>query len=74
MDFFTHSWYMIPLWILGAAAFSWLGWMAARSARPSDTEPERAEKVLRRRFAAGEIDADEYRERLAVLRTPAPKA
>jgi uncharacterized membrane protein len=34
-----------------------------RAGRPSE-----AEEILRRRFASGEIDADEYARRLEVLR------
>lgn len=37
---------------------------------PGAATSEPAEEVLRRRFAAGEIDEDEYRRRLDVLRNP----
>jgi putative membrane protein len=35
---------------------------------PSGPGAESAEEILRRRFAAGEIDADEYERRLSILR------
>lgn len=35
---------------------------------PSPPEQPRAEQVLAERFARGEIDADEYRERLETMR------
>jgi putative membrane protein len=37
-------------------------------AEPSQWGGDSAEEVLRRRFAAGEIDEEEYRRRLDVLR------
>jgi putative membrane protein len=38
--------------------------------RPRSTnEPARPEEVLAERFARGEIDADEYKQRLDLLRT-----
>lgn len=36
--------------------------------RVTPRQPPRAEEILAERFARGEIDADEYRERLDVLR------
>jgi putative membrane protein len=45
-------------------------WVAVRlvGQRPSGGDAESAEELLRRRFASGEIDAEEYDRRLAVLR------
>ena len=47
---------------LGSWAFAAYEERGARSAEG------KAEQLLRRRFAEGEIEAQEYRERLAVLR------
>lgn len=50
------------IWAVVAVA----GW-ARREGSPRK-HGETAEVILARRFAAGEIDADEYRQRLATLR------
>ena len=44
---------------------------AGRNRRPAGDpgQPPAAERLLAERFARGEIDEDEYRRRLAVLRT-----
>jgi putative membrane protein len=56
-------------WILVLVAFGLLIWFAlrtaGRSAGPALGNPE---KVLKERFARGEIDEEEYRARLAALR------
>jgi len=66
---------MVLLWSLLvlaiAAAVRYLG----RSRRESSPPPPSAEQLLAERFARGEIDADEYRQRLGTLRQaghPAP--
>jgi putative membrane protein len=51
------------LWIVGGAA---LIWFVVHNTRSRDRT---AEDVLAERFARGEIAADEYRERLAELRS-----
>jgi uncharacterized membrane protein len=45
-------------------------WVVVRlvGQRPSRGDAESAEELRRRRFASGEIDAEEYDRRLAVLR------
>ncbi|TWJ21061.1 hypothetical protein JD76_01161 [Micromonospora endolithica] len=44
-------------------------WLARRSSFAGRSEQgEKGEDVLRRRYAAGEIGDDEYRQRLATLR------
>ena len=49
------------------AALVWLLFSAARDRTPSADSAE-PEAILRRRYAAGEIEADEYERRLAELR------
>lgn len=65
-------------WLLmGVGMVVWLAvialvvWLVVRAVNPRTGGPgsESAEELLRRRFAAGEIDAEEYRQRLEVLRT-----
>lgn len=63
-------------WMMGIGGLFWLivlglaVWLALRATVGRDAEPrgESAEELLRRRFAAGEIDAGEYEQRLEVLR------
>ncbi len=64
----THGWWMVSWWLLVFGGIAWLVWITARSSVQSARTDERASDVLRRRFAAGEIDEPEYRERLAALR------
>lgn len=57
---------MVLFWVLIAAVIMWL----ARGASSGSSTASRREtplEVLDRRFAAGEISADEYKERRAVL-------
>ncbi|MEV6349779.1 SHOCT domain-containing protein [Actinoplanes sp. NPDC051851] len=58
---------MVILFVAGGVI---AGGMIATRARggPPDTSAD-AERVLAERFARGEIEAEEYRERLQVLRT-----
>jgi putative membrane protein len=66
-------------WAMGFGMLFWLlllaltvaliVWLVNRStARGPEQRGDSAEEVLRRRFASGEIDAEEYGRRLAVLR------
>jgi putative membrane protein len=43
-------------------------WLLVRAWPSRGNAGDSAEEVLRRRFASGEIDADEYQRRLEVLR------
>ncbi len=57
-------------WILVLVAVGWGFWRAGgrrRSAWEDAEDVEAAEEILRRRFAAGEIDEEELRRRLRVL-------
>ena len=63
-------------WAMGLGVIVWLVvvvlavWLVVRlvSQRPSGGSVESAEELLRRRFASGEIDAEEYDRRLAILK------
>ncbi len=46
--------------------------LSRSGAGPAATAGPVAETILADRFARGEIDVDEYRARLATLRTPRP--
>ena len=58
------AWVLLPVVIIGLVV--WL--MNRTPVRGDDRRSESAEDVLRRRFAGGEIDGEEYERRLAVLR------
>jgi putative membrane protein len=44
---------------------------AGRAVQVTPTTPNGPERILAERFARGEIDEDEYRRRIAVVRHPA---
>jgi uncharacterized membrane protein len=54
-------------WLLGIGLLAVLAWAMVQAAtgRSRETEPE---AILRRRYAAGEIDTDEYKRQLKVLK------
>ena len=58
------------IWVLLIGLAVWVVWRLTSTRPASGSMPsgETAEDVLRRRFAAGEIDAEEYERRIAVLR------
>jgi len=75
----TFGWHYANGWMMGAGLLFPLLllvligvgiWLLVRNLnqRPAMSSPNEAEEVLRRRFAAGEIDADEYERRLEILR------
>ena len=58
---------MVAFWVLVSVAAVWLFRTAARS-RPSTGErTDGAEQILAERLARGEIDAEEYRDRLTAM-------
>lgn len=71
MDGGMWGWFMGPLGLVAMVAFwalvIWGGVMLVRHL--SGGSAGSAERVLSRRFAAGEIDEDEYRHRLEALRS-----
>ena len=65
-----HMWWMAASWIVSLAvliAIMWLLMKAAHGAGPTVTE-ESPELILKRRYARGEIDTEEYQRRLTDLR------
>ena len=54
------------IWVAVIALIVWLV-IRAVGQRPSGGAAESAEELLRRRFAAGEIDTEEYQRRLETL-------
>lgn len=70
------GWHAGERWMMGIGLLFWLVllglavWLVGRATGRERAEPrgEAAEEILRRRFASGEIDAEEYERRLEVLR------
>jgi putative membrane protein len=63
------GWAMILWMALLAAATVAVVWLLLRAGRERGPrqQGDPAEEILRRRFAAGEIDAEEYEQRMHVL-------
>lgn len=59
--------WMVLLWLVVLAAVVWLVSSTQRRDRPADTS-ERARQMLAERYARGDIDTEEYHERLDALR------
>ncbi len=57
---------MVLFWVLIVLGIVWLA-RGAPTGLPTATRRETPLEVLDRRFAAGEIEVDEYRERREVL-------
>jgi putative membrane protein len=55
------------IWVALIALVVWLV-VRAVGQRPGSSGSESAEDLLRRRFASGEIDSEEYQSRLETLR------
>lgn len=51
-------WFFIVVAVLAIAIFA-----VVKFARPGQEQPDEAHQLLRRRYASGEIDADEYASR-----------
>jgi putative membrane protein len=61
-----HWWIVFPiLWVLLLGALIFLLWQRGQRRPPNDGDSPK--KILGERFARGEINADEYRERLGQL-------
>jgi putative membrane protein len=67
-DDWGHPWW--PLWLLVWAALIGLAiWLIARRRDRHHDPLDRAREILAERYARGELTNDEYRERLAELRS-----
>lgn len=73
------QWTDVGWWGMGTAMVAWVLLLAViiglvvwvmnlMQTNTNDRRGESSEEVLRRRFASGDIDAEEYERRLAVLR------
>jgi putative membrane protein len=65
----SMGWWMALWWVFGLAFLVLIVWMVGRAAGgpPVRTE-ETPEQILKRRYARGEIEREEYQRRLDDLR------
>jgi putative membrane protein len=65
-----HMWWMTASWAIGFALLVVFVWVLARGMAFGRTTPQEdtPEVILKRRYARGEIGADEYERRLTDLR------
>jgi len=71
--FIGMHWGWWSFWILTLLVLAWALWRVFADRSETHRQVERqvvAEEELRRRFARGDIDEDEFAERLRVLREP----
>jgi putative membrane protein len=63
------GWWMAVWWLAGLAVLILIVWMVTRAAgRVSGQADESPEQILKRRYARGEIDREEYQRRLTDIR------
>jgi uncharacterized membrane protein len=55
-------------WLVGIGLFSMFIWLLVSAINRGPESSSSPEEILRRRFAAGEIENDEYERRLEELR------
>ncbi|HCT77603.1 MAG TPA: hypothetical protein DGG94_00620 [Micromonosporaceae bacterium] len=63
---------VLALLVLGAVVFLVVWATRTATSGHASSGVDDAEQVLRRRYAAGEVDDEEYQRKLATLRGPAP--
>ena len=63
-----HVIWMAISWIVGVALLTGLMWLLLLALRERSEPTDSPEAILRRRFASGELDTEEYERRLAELR------
>ena len=68
--FANHMGWMWLWWLLGLGLLVLVVWAIARAAggQAAPRQDESPETILKRRYARGEIDRDEYERRLSDLR------
>ena len=63
-----HMIWMTISWLVGVGLLFTFIWLLVDALRGPSTGNASAEEILRRRYAAGEIDTDEYERHLDELR------
>ena len=65
----SMGWWMALSWLFGLAFLLLIVWMVGRAAGgPAGRIDESPEQILKRRYARGEIERDEYQRRLDDVR------
>ena len=65
----SMAWWMALWWVFGLAFFVLIVWVVARAAGgPRGRRDDTPEQILKRRYARGEIEREEYQRRLNDLR------
>ena len=65
----SMGWWMVLWWGFGLVVLALLAWVIAKTARGfSMRSGETPEQILKRRYARGEIDRDDYQRRLEDVR------
>jgi putative membrane protein len=62
------GWWMVLWWGFGVVVLVLLLWLTAKAVGGTSTRDDTPEQILKRRYARGEIDRDEYRRRLEDVR------
>lgn len=68
MNYGWHMGWMFLWWVCGFGLIVFFVWLLVRAAGPAVREGESPELILKRRYAHGEIDRDDYERRLSDLR------
>lgn len=71
MHHWTEGWHMGGMWLwwlVAMAAIAAIVWLVVRSGQTHQLRRESPEDILKRRLASGEIDEQEYRQKLDDLR------
>lgn len=63
-----HMIWMAISWLVGIGLFVMMSWLLVTAIRGSNPPGSCPEEILCRRYAAGEIDTNEYERRLEELR------
>jgi putative membrane protein len=62
------GWWMALWWGFGLVVLVLLVWLLAKAVGGTSTRDDTPEQILKRRYAKGEIDRDEYQRRLEDVR------
>ena len=64
----SMGWWMALWWVFGLAVLVLFVWLTAKAAAGPIRGDDSPEQILKRRYARGEIDREEYQRRLEDLR------
>ena len=67
-DGWWHMGWMWLVWLLFLAILVFLVWSIAASARGRESRPESPEEILKKRYARGDIEKEEFERKLQDMR------